>query len=101
MTEQELMTAVLDLCRWTGWFAYHTHDSRRSQPGFPDLVLVERSTGRTIYAELKSATGRLSPAQREWLELLGKRNEVAVWRPADWSAGVITAALTGRQQATA
>jgi hypothetical protein len=68
--------------------AYHTHDSRRSQAGFPDLVLVRPP--RLIFAELKTAKGRVSPAQGEWLEDLGHvaskvgpRIEVAVWRPDD------------------
>ena len=48
---------VVDLARTLGWRVYHTYDSRRSQPGFPDLVLVRE---RILFLELKSETGKLS-----------------------------------------
>jgi hypothetical protein len=85
---------ILDLARRAGYIAYHTHDSRRSQPGFPDLCLVHRTTGDLIFAEIKSATGRLSPAQQEWLALLGKQHRALVWRPEDWHNGDIRQVLT-------
>jgi len=89
MTEAQLLASVLYLAAWTRWWAYHVHDSRRSAPGFPDLVLVHRGTGRTLFRELKSEKGRLTVEQREVLELLGRRNDVGVWTPADWTSGAI------------
>lgn len=84
VTEAQLQQQVLDLAALTGWLAYHTHDSRRSQPGFPDLVLVNTRQERTIFAELKTATGRVSEAQRRWLHTLtAAGNETALWRPGD------------------
>lgn len=38
--ESEAQQTILDLAGWRRWWAYHTFDSRRSQGGFPDLVLV-------------------------------------------------------------
>lgn len=65
-----------------GWIHYHTHDSRRSNRGFPDLVLVKRQ--RVIYAELKTRTGRLQPDQKVWLRALTVAGqEVGLWRPGD------------------
>ena len=59
--------------------AYHTFDSRRSDSGFPDLVLVR---DRVIYLELKREKGKLSDSQIEWLTALVKaRAEVYVARP--------------------
>jgi hypothetical protein len=84
MTETQLQSAILDLARTCGYLAYHTHDSRRSQPGFPDLALVHKATGAVIFAELKSDKGRLTRAQREWLEALRLRSNVYLWRPAHW-----------------
>lgn len=83
-TEKSFMGAVIALANVLGWRCYHTHDSRRSEPGFPDLVLVRGS--RIICAELKTDRGKLSPAQDEWLALLrNTRAEVFVWRPSDWT----------------
>jgi len=82
MTERDWMAKVIEAARWMGWLVYHTHDSRRSEAGFPDLVLVR---DRVVYAELKSERGRLTPQQREWLDALGATGaEAYVWRPTDW-----------------
>jgi len=71
-----------------GWLVYHTHDSRRSQPGFPDLVLVR---DRVLYRELKAATGRVSAEQQVWLDRLERAGaDAAVWRPGDIDAVVAT-----------
>ena len=52
-------------------------------PGFPDYVAVR--DGRLLFAELKSAKGRLRPEQEAWLaDLEGVPcAEVYVWRPID------------------
>lgn len=82
-SEAQFQREVLNLAEFNGWRPYHTHDSRRSHPGFPDLVLVR--DGRLIFAELKSATGRVRPAQQEWMDALRAVDgvEVYLWRPAD------------------
>ncbi len=91
MTETDLMAAVRTACRHLRLLAYHTHDSRRSEPGFPDLVIVGR---RVIYRELKTQRGRLSRHQKEWLAALQEAGQDAtVWRPSDWLAGEITREL--------
>lgn len=90
--EQEFQDAVVALCKMMGLAVYHTHDSRRSEPGFPDLVVVGRNG--TIYRELKTDTGRTSVDQTYWLAALTAAGEDArVWRPTlDWPV-LITAEL--------
>jgi hypothetical protein len=96
VTEKEFQRGVLDWARLNGWLAYHPHDSRHSQAGFPDLTLVR--DGRLVFVELKTAAGRVSGAQAEWLAALeGAGCEVHVWRPGDW--GEIERALARRQSA--
>ena len=69
-----------------GWRVYHTHDSRHSAAGFPDLVAVR--DGRLVFAELKSDDPRSKPTreQRAWAAELDATEcaEVYLWRPADW-----------------
>jgi len=90
--ETQLQNKILKLARMTGWLSYHTWDSRKSQPGFPDLVLVRRE--RLVFAELKSEKGKLTPAQVEWNEALkATAAEVYVWRPADWVDSTIERCL--------
>ena len=72
---------------------YHTYDSRRSNPGFPDLVLV--GCNGVLYRELKTDRGRLTPMQEWWLNsLLDAGQDAGVWRPSDWP-DTILAALQG------
>ena len=86
VSEKAFMSAVVDLARLTGWLCYHTFDSRRSEAGFPDLVLARG--GRLVFVELKTEQGRVTDAQSEWLEALAlcPGVEVHVWRPGDWDA---------------
>lgn len=98
LTEKAFQQRVTDLCDWYGLAWYHTHDSRRSPSGFPDLVVVGT---RTVFVELKSEKGRVSTAQREWLQNLNDSGEwTAVWRPSDWEAvKTVLGALAGRRVA--
>ena len=85
-SESELQAAIIKQAKLWGWKqVYHTYDSRRSEEGFPDLVMVRRD--RIIFAELKK-NRQLKPsrAQQLWLRALqftGKV-EVYVWSPEDW-----------------
>jgi len=82
-TEAAFLALVREVARGYGWTTYHTHDSRRSEPGFPDLVLVRE---RVVFAELKTVKGKVTPEQRVWLAALEGAGEVYVWRPTDWDA---------------
>jgi VRR-NUC domain len=85
VTEAAFMAAVRELAALTGWRVLHIYDSRRSSSGFPDLLMARRD--RLVAAELKSATGRVRPAQTEWLAALAAAGcETHVWRPDDWSS---------------
>lgn len=84
MSERDLLDATVDLARTLHYLAYHTHNSRHSAAGFPDLVLAHKLSGALLVAELKTDRGRVSPAQDEWLRALAHRAVVFVWRPKDW-----------------
>lgn len=110
VTEDEFLSAVVELAQWKGWLVHHSRPARmkdgrwrtpvQGDNGFPDLVLA-RSTPRlggniVILSELKAQRGRLSAAQEEWLTALdwdgpdGQWEQtwsplVFVWRPSDWA----------------
>lgn len=91
LTERSFMDQVVRCAKMLGWASYHTHDSRRSAAGFPDLVLVRPSgrgrQGRVIFAELKAQRGSVAPEQHGWLTLLIEAGaEVFLWRPSDWKS---------------
>jgi hypothetical protein len=68
-SEADFQARVLKRARALGWTAYHTHWSKHSEAGFPDLCLVRGP--RLLFAELK-VWPRLAPqpAQVAWLERL-------------------------------
>src|SRR5215831_3995722 len=79
LAEAGLLEHIRALARRHGWLCYHTHDSRRSEPGFPDLVLCRppsaHGAGRLIFAELKNAYAKMTMEQQHWLDIL--RHSVA------------------------
>ena len=90
MTETELQNSIIELCKWKGYLHYHTHDSRKSEEGFPDLNLAHEETGRLIYVECKSEDGVVSAGQIKWgLALVKSDAEYYLWRPHDWLDGTI------------
>ena len=57
MTETQLQSAIIELARLTGWLVYHTHDSRHSAKGFPDLCMVRCEEGGLRRAEDRFQVG--------------------------------------------
>jgi len=94
-SEDDFLTWLIDLARVNGWKGAHfrggwSRDGERfttpvqaDGEGFPDLVLTRDSV--TIYAETKTEKGKLTPEQKEWLEVLARNpgNKCFVWRPSD------------------
>lgn len=98
MSEKDFQNGVMKLARFHGFsLIYHVFDSRRSAPGFPDLVLVKPRTGHILYRELKKNKGRVTPDQQTWLDgLTAAGQDAAVWRPNDLDDGSILAELRGQ-----
>jgi len=84
MSEKELSQQVRQLAALKGFKVYHTFLSLYSDVGFPDLCIAKE--GRLIFAELKTEKGKLSAAQKDWLEILSATGacEVYLWRPSSW-----------------
>lgn len=83
MTEEQFQRQVIELAELYRWRVYHTFDSRRSHPGWPDLVLCRAP--ELLVVELKTDKGRVSAAQAAWLGDLEECGiAVAVWRPRNF-----------------
>lgn len=75
--ESDVQATIAELASWRRWWPYHTFDSRRSQGGFPDLVLVRE---RVVFAEVKRPGEKPRPDQRDVLDKLARAGaEVYVW----------------------
>lgn len=86
VSERAWQQTVRDLLAAHSYTQYHTHDSRRSDPGFPDLIAAN-ADGDILALELKTETGKVSAAQQEWLDLLNRGGvEARALRPSeiDW-----------------
>lgn len=82
MSEETLRVRVKALAKSLGWISYHTQNSRRSDPGWPDMAMVHPVRGRFMVRELKTMRGRLTPEQREWLDGLTHAGvDAGLWRP--------------------
>lgn len=92
VSEKEFMAWVVNLAKDRGWSVYHTHDSRRSEAGFPDLTCLREvprwnksiARARQVVAELKMPGKKPTAKQREWLRLFELHGaETFVWYPGD------------------
>ena len=81
--EEQWLQRTREVASDLGWLTYHTRDSRKSDPGFPDLVLVRGE--RIVMAELKLDGKKPTAVQQAWLDALARAAsiEVYVWRPSD------------------
>lgn len=84
-SEAQFQRWVITRAEELGWAVYHTHDSRRSQAGWPDLVLCKPP--RLLFWELKRMGGRVEPEQERWIARLKECGESArVVYPCEWRA---------------
>jgi hypothetical protein len=93
MTEAELEEHIRALCKDLGLLRFHVRDSRGTNAGLPDDVII--GPGGVLWRECKTQKGRLTPAQ--WaaanaLNLAGQ--DWDTWRPEDLLSGRIAKELT-------
>ena len=87
MSEKAYQDQIVQLAKANNWLVYHTYDSRRSEPGFPDLIMVKGR--RLIVIEVKQQDDK-TPKDRmlrqlDWIEALDGTTVTAfVARPSDW-----------------
>jgi hypothetical protein len=83
LTEKQFQGHITELAKLCHWWAYHTHDSRRSEAGFPDLVLVRGSW--LVFAEIKVGDNKPTRKQLACLARLKATGaNVFIWHPDDW-----------------
>jgi hypothetical protein len=115
MTEAQLQSAIVECAQLLGWRCAHFRPAQTAKgwrtavsadgAGYPDLTLVRN--GFLIFAELKSAKGRVSAEQQRWLDELTAvsfqedRVLTYLWTTQQWSDGSIERVLkeTGQPRA--
>lgn len=69
ITEAQFQRAILDMARVLGWTYFHPRYSIGSDAGYPDLTMLHPVHG-ALWLELKTRRGRISEAQRDWIDCL-------------------------------
>ena len=64
--EDAFQAQIIQLATLHGWTHYHTHDSRKSVAGFPDLILIRGAV--LLAVEVKQGTNTTTDEQRVWLQ---------------------------------
>ncbi len=93
--ERDFMQEIIAWLEDRGWLVYHTHNSRFSQTGFPDLFCVRKNQaialevkaeGKPLRKGRVSKRGKWLPGQDEWLAALNHAGvkALAVW-PMTWA----------------
>jgi SAM-dependent methyltransferase len=72
LPESAFQQQVVDIATRLGYKHFHVHDSRRSDPGWPDIVFAHDDKGRLVFVEIKSDDGEASPEQTAWHDTLAK-----------------------------
>jgi hypothetical protein len=104
VTEDDLLTAVLSVCKLYSWRTLHIRPARTEEGwrsplqgdgvGWPDVLAVKGS--RLIAAELKGEKGKATDEQMQWLRLLDLAHvETYLWTPSAWASGSILRTLAG------
>lgn len=93
LSEEQFYRQIVDLAHTFGWAVAHFRPAKTAKgwrtpvgadgAGFPDLVMVRIKEGQRIilYVELKSQEGKVTPEQKQWLDLLNG----SVWKPSDFN----------------
>lgn len=66
--EHKLQARIEKWCDERGFYHFHDRSRGDNRPGHPDLVIA--LAGRTLWLELKSRGGRLSPEQQKVILML-------------------------------
>lgn len=84
ISERDFQGMVVAFAALSGWtFSFHQLDSRGSNAGFPDLILMRPP--ELLVVELKAEKGRVTEAQSAWIEAFAACGvEARVFRPSDW-----------------
>lgn len=81
-SEKQWQWYIVRYARERGWWDWHAYDSRRSNPGLPDLILIRE---RVVWIEVKTQRGRVSKTQKDVRDrLLRAHQEYYLWRPYHW-----------------
>ena len=104
MTEDALLTNVLDAAQQLGWLRAHFRPAKTAKgwrtavqgdgKGFPDLILLRGPRGLAVELKAERAPKKMPDEQVAWLDaFVAAGFESRRWRPAHWQSGQIEEVL--------
>lgn len=89
MTEDELLTGLMDALAAGGWLAVHHRRSDlaiiQGRVGWPDIAAVHAGRRLFVVIECKTERGRVDPEQERWLSALQDAGvDARIVRPSDY-----------------
>jgi hypothetical protein len=72
LPESAFQQQVVDIATRLGYKHFHVHNSRRSDPGWPDIVFAHDGKCRLVFVEFKIEGGKVTPEQTAWHDTLAK-----------------------------
>lgn len=82
-TEDSVLGQMRQVFEAMGFLTYHTYDSRRCPPGFPDLWVL--GFGKLLVLELKAGRNTTTTEQGRWLtELRTSGIDARVYHVSQW-----------------
>ena len=74
-TERDITAGIRHLLKTLGVFHWKQHQGLGSTPGVPDVIGIWQ--GRMLGIEIKTAVGRVSPAQQAFIDRINREGGVA------------------------
>lgn len=86
MSEREFQKHVVDYLRRQNWVIFHVPNMKMTTAGLPDLLCMGHGRSVMLALELKRETGRVTPAQRDVMQMLDRVPGVVarILRPSMW-----------------
>lgn len=84
--ETQVQDQIIRVVRTLGYLVYHTHDSRRSEKGFPDICIV--GFDKLIFIEFKAGKNTATKEQQQWLDELNNAGvDARLYHVDTWKSG--------------
>ena len=76
VTERQTIKDIRNNLTFLGWFVVRNHQSLGSMKGMPDLQACK--DGISVWIEVKAPTGKLSDAQRDFIQNLDNQGHICI-----------------------
>ena len=77
LTEKEITIQIRYVLKLYGVFHWKVFQTLGSTVGVPDIIAIQKGTGKLIGIEIKTARGKVSTAQQYFIDLINANGGIA------------------------